>query len=192
MISSEGLGFDFYHTIGSEHVSRHLDKGLLQMKKGGIRTMTVPPDAQDKGMKSMLNGETAVVKVEMVAFGEAKPDGAAMLKNKIMKYGLSEAKAKYQKLQSDNPKGYVFREDKMNMLGYQLLGEGKTAAAIYVFKLNTKNYPQSWNACDSLADGYRAAGNYANAKHCYKMALEINPDFAAAKNKMDKLLGLFI
>ncbi len=187
MVSSEILGFDFYHTIGSDPNARHLDKCLLQMKKGGTMTMTLPPDAQDKVTKSMMDGENAVIKVEMVDFGEAKPDGAAMLQRKIEAHGLSTAKAKYQKLQSDNSKGYVFREDKMNMLGYQLLEKGMTDAAIWVFETNTKLYPKSWNACDSLADGYRAVGNYAKAKHCYKMALAINPDFQAAKNKLEKL-----
>ena len=187
LVSSDMLGFDFYHTVGSDPNARHFDKGLLNMKKGGITTMTFPAETQDKLTSAMMGGETAVIKVEMVDFGDAKPDGAAMLQRKIKAHGLSTAKAKYQKLQSDNSKGYVFREDKMNSLGYQLLEKGMTDAAIWVFKMNTKLYPKSWNACDSLADGYRAAGNYAKAKHCYKMALEINPEFTAAKNKLEKL-----
>ena len=187
LFSSDNLGFDFHQIIGSDPSARHLDKGLLQMKKGGIMTMTFPPDAQDKAMKAMFEGKEGVVKVEMVDFGEAKPDGATMLENTIREDGLDAAKAKYKKLQSSNPMGYVFREDKMNILGYTLLEDGMTDAALYVFELNTKNYPKSWNACDSLADGYRASGNHAKAKHCYEMALKINPEFQAAKNKLEKL-----
>ncbi|MEO1260836.1 MAG: hypothetical protein AAFZ15_18705 [Bacteroidota bacterium] len=187
IVSSDILGFDFYHTIGSDPNARHFDKGLLNMKKGGVAKIMMPASAQDANMQNMLGGKDAIVKVEMVNFGEAKPDGAAMLKRKIMAHGLSTAKAKYQKLQSDNSKGYVFREDKMNMLGYQLLGEGKTHEAIWVFELNTRNYPKSWNACDSLADAYHAAGNHPKAKHCYQMALKINPDFKAAKDKLAEL-----
>ncbi|MCB0519574.1 MAG: hypothetical protein H6577_24530 [Lewinellaceae bacterium] len=53
--------------------------------------------------------------------------------------------------------------------------------------MNQKNFPESWNAGDSLADAYRAAGDIAKTKHCYEMALKIKPDFQASK---DKLAGL--
>jgi predicted Zn-dependent protease len=43
------------------------------------------------------------------------------------------------------------------MMGYQLLNGKKTTEAISVFKLVTKNYPNSVNAYDSLADAYAAA-----------------------------------
>ncbi len=187
LFSTETLGFNFYHTLGSNPYDRFFDRGLKQMKKGGIMTMTLPPDIQDKNTRNMTGGETAVMKFELVDIGEVKPSGADLLENKIKEHGLMAAKEKYQKLQSNNPKGYVFREDSMNALGYKLMGDGNTEAALYIFELNQKNYPKSWNACDSLADGYRAAGNYAKAKHCYKMALKINPDFQASKDKLEKL-----
>ncbi len=157
------------------------------MKKGGVLRMTVPPIAQDKNTVGMTGGKTAVMEVEMVDVGAPPPNGARLLERKIKNHGLSAAKEKYKKLKASNPKGYVFREYDMNMLGYKLLGQGHTDAAIYVFELNQKNHPKSWNACDSLGDGYKATGNYAKAKHCYESALKINPDFIASKNNLEGL-----
>ena len=187
LLNTQTLGFDFYATLGDNPYDRYFEKGLMQMKKGGVMKMNVPAAAQDKQTLGATGGKTAVMKIELVDVGTPKPNGAKMLKKKIEKYGLSVAKEKYIKLQADNPKGYVFREGDMNNLGYELMADGNTQAAIYIFDLNQKNYPKSWNACDSLADGYKAAGNYAKAKHCYKMALQLNPEFTAAKDKLDKL-----
>lgn len=187
LISSDQLGFHFHNTVGANPYDRVFDKGVKQLKKGGIMNITLPPELQDDNTKGMTGGETAVWKVEVVDIGMPAPNGATMLKNVINEHGLATAKEKYKKLQSSNPDGYVFREADMNNLGYELMAAGKTDAAVYIFDLNQKNYPKSWNACDSLADGYRAAGNHAKAKECYKMALNINPDFKASKDKLDKM-----
>ncbi len=187
IFSSDDLGFAFHNTLGENYYDTFLDKHILQMKKGSIMKMKVPAEAQDEMIKSMTGEKTAFVSIELLDIAAPKPNGANMLKKKIKEHGLSVAMEKYNQLQVDNPKGYVFREGAMNTLGYELLQEGNTEAAIYVFELNTKLNPKSWNACDSLADGYRAAGNIAKAKHCYKMALEINPSFQAAKDKLSKL-----
>jgi dienelactone hydrolase len=45
----------------------------------------------------------------------------------------------------------------VNVLGYQRLQEGETAAAIELFELNVELYPDSANVYDSLADAYLAA-----------------------------------
>ena len=54
---------------------------------------------------------------------------------------------------------YYFREQEMNRLGYLFLERNLGEAAISVFKLNVKRFPDSWNAYDSLAEGYAANGN---------------------------------
>jgi hypothetical protein len=187
LFSTDVLGFHFYSTIGENYYDTFFDKHLQTIKKGGVTKLKVPAEAQDGFVKGLTGGETALINVEVFGIDSPKPNGAKLLKKKIEKHGLSYAKEKYNKLQVDNPKGYVFREGGMNNLGYELLQDGKTQSAIYIFELNTKLNPKSWNACDSLADGYRAAGNIAKAKHCYKMALEINPDFQAARDKLSKL-----
>ncbi len=181
LFSSDELGFLFHHIIGSDPYDQNLDAGLLQMKKGGIVTFLIPAEMNDNG-----NGPV-VWKVYLKKIGPRQPNGMELLAETIREEGLAEAIALYTELKSDNPIGYVFREGDMNNLGYQLMQEGLDREAVFVFMVNHKNFPKSWNACDSLADGYRNCGDFAQAKKHYQMALELNPEFQAAKNKLQDL-----
>lgn len=187
MASSHELGFEFYHIIGEDPYMHLFDKSVMKMKKGGLMEMTVPPDQQDAGLSNMFAGKPGTIKIELVDFGDPAPDGAALLKKKISDHGLDVAKAKFEKLQTDNPNGYVFREGPMNSLGYELLADDNVEAAIYILTMNTKLYPESWNVYDSLADAYMEDGNRDMARKNYQMAVKINPDFKSAK---DKLAGM--
>jgi tetratricopeptide (TPR) repeat protein len=44
----------------------------------------------------------------------------------------------------------------INILGYQLMGDGKIKEAIEVLKINELAYPRSANVYDSLGDAYMA------------------------------------
>ena len=68
------------------------------------------------------------------------------------------------------------REVDVNLLGYQLLGEGKTAEALEYFRKNTKEHPQSWNAWDSLAEGLQKSGDLKGARESYEKALAMAPE----------------
>ncbi|RME08652.1 MAG: tetratricopeptide repeat protein, partial [Bacteroidetes bacterium] len=174
--NSRELGFPFYSTI-DESPTDFFDKGMLQLKKGGVMEMTVPYDLLGDSDKEQANHQAVVVTIELVDFGAPARNGADLLHSTFNEQGLPAAKALYQKLQNDNPEGYAFREGWMNNLGYILMEEGNNDAAIYIFQTNQKNFPKSWNCYDSLADGHRAAGNISEAKKYYKKALQLNPDF---------------
>lgn len=90
--------------------------------------------------------------------------------------------AKYRELRRLKPDEYDFREPELNTLGYSLLGAGRTADAIEVFKLNVELFPQSANTYDSLGEGYAVAGNKELALVNYRKSLELNP---ANKNAED-------
>lgn len=187
LFASDVLGFHFHNTLGKNYYDTFFDQHLQKIKKGGITKLKIPAEAQDKMMKGITGGKTAYLNLEVLNIDMPKPSGTKLLRESIKEHGLDVAKEHYNKLQVENPNKYTFREGDMNFLGYELMRDGNNQAAIYIFELNTKLNPTSWNACDSLADGYRAAGNIAKAKHCYQMALKINPDFQAAKDKLSKL-----
>jgi tetratricopeptide (TPR) repeat protein len=67
-------------------------------------------------------------------------------------------------------------EADINFLGYQLLGEGKTAEALEFFRKNTKDHPQSWNVWDSLAEGLEKSGDKKGARENYQKALTMAPE----------------
>jgi len=70
----------------------------------------------------------------------------------------------------------IATEAEINNLGYQLLNAGKIDQAIEVFKKNTELHPDSWNAWDSLAEGYMNKGDKQQATEYYKKALGMAPE----------------
>jgi hypothetical protein len=81
---------------------------------------------------------------------------------------------------------YLFESD-INTLGYELLKEKDKTPAINIFKLNVEYFPNSWNAYDSLGDGYSADENYELAIINYKKSLKLNPNNQNAINQIEKL-----
>ena len=74
----------------------------------------------------------------------------------------------------------LLAEETLNQLGYDLLGSKRADAAIEVFLLNTRLYPASGNACDSLAETYLASGKKDLALQYYAKALEVQPGYPNA------------
>jgi hypothetical protein len=67
-------------------------------------------------------------------------------------------------------------ENQLNTYGYLLLGQKKLEEALAIFKLTVKKYPDSWNAHDSLAEGFENIGNKKEAIMNYKIALTNAPE----------------
>jgi Protein of unknown function (DUF2911)/Tetratricopeptide repeat len=85
----------------------------------------------------------------------------------------------------------IATEVEINNYGYQLLGEGKHDKAIEILAMNTKKYPTSANAWDSLGEAYATKGDKPNAIKNFKKALSLNPDEPVKVNseKFLKQLG---
>ncbi len=78
-------------------------------------------------------------------------------------------------------------EPDINFLGYEFLGEQKTALAITVFKFNTERFPESSNVWDSLGEAYMINGDKELAISNYKKSLELNPENENAKQMIAKM-----
>lgn len=77
-------------------------------------------------------------------------------------------------------------EQLINSYGYTALGNKKMEQAEYFFKMNVKNYPDSFNVYDSLGDYYVENGDEANAILNFKKALSIN-EYPETKQKLENL-----
>lgn len=85
-------------------------------------------------------------------------------------------------------KGLRFEDDGMlNMMGYDFLFDGNIEAAISVFTVNTKLYPDIANTYDSLAEAYLKSGNKKLALENYKKAFEMDPGNKNAENIIEEL-----
>ena len=78
-------------------------------------------------------------------------------------------------------------ERRINTIGYVLLQRKRLPDAIAVFRLNTRRFPRSWNAFDSLGEAYAAAGDRESAMASSRRSLELNPENANATAMLEKL-----
>lgn len=84
--------------------------------------------------------------------------------------------------------GYTINpsESFINTLGYSALYLNNIPLSEYFFKLNVSNYPNSFNAYDSLGDYYLAVDNIEQATNMYLKALSIN-DNMETRNKLKSI-----
>ncbi|HXE91328.1 MAG TPA: cytochrome P460 family protein [Terriglobales bacterium] len=118
--------------------------------------------------------------------GTVKPDAdfpptAGLMFNLISEQGWTKAEAQFLEHRRRHPEAAVFREDGLNGLGYRLLNARRNQDAIAVFSLATREFPQSANAFDSLADAYEQSGNREQALTAAQKSLAL----ALAARDMD-------
>ena len=78
-------------------------------------------------------------------------------------------------------------EAEVNGAGYRLVNAGKLPAALAVFRINSRAFPRSANAWDSLGEALLIAGNRDAGIAAYRKALEIDADFASSRQALERL-----
>ncbi len=108
---------------------------------------------------------------------ESYKSPSRMLVKSIRDQGVARALADYREWRKGRPTSEVVSESQMNQIGYFVLfGMTKPEEAIEVFKQNVADYPQSYNAYDSLGEAYMVIGNKELAIKNYERVLELNPN----------------
>lgn len=92
----------------------------------------------------------------------------------------------YKRLSKEFGKEMKPKDDMINGLGYQFMNREQYEKAEQFFKLNVKNYPESFNVYDSLGDLYVAIGNKEKAIASYKKSLSLDMN-ATSKDKLEAL-----
>jgi len=78
-------------------------------------------------------------------------------------------------------------EARVNAAGYRLMNGGQVEAALVVFELNTRLFPEAFNAWDSLGEACLRAGLAEQAVEHYRHSLELNADNANAREQLDRI-----
>ncbi|HEX6889355.1 MAG TPA: DJ-1/PfpI family protein [Chryseolinea sp.] len=116
----------------------------------------------------------------------APPDEETFVK--LIEEGkVEEATAVYDKTLRQFPGWILFDESNINMIGYHIMAKGNYDYAIKVFQLNTKAFPRSANAFDSLGEAYMNGGYKKEAITSFQKSLEMNPSNHNAKEMLAKL-----
>lgn len=89
--------------------------------------------------------------------------------------GQQTALKRYSELKRATSSPYTVDENTLIQLGYHFLLAGHTADALPIFKLEVQDYPNFWNAYDSLGEAYMRAGQNDLAIENYQKSVELNP-----------------
>ena len=127
----------------------------------------------DPAMRAILSAGTGPSFAERVQQSVLKGDSATALKI------IADAAA-------DPINRFRSPEVDVNALGYRLLTSDR-AAAIAVFRLNVRAFPQSANAWDSLGEALVTNGQHAEGIAAYRKALELSPGFPSAVEALRRL-----
>jgi glyoxylase-like metal-dependent hydrolase (beta-lactamase superfamily II) len=106
-------------------------------------------------------------------------------------FGSDAFTTKFAALRADllkNRDKYFYSEADLTGLGYFLLQQlKKVDDAIAMFELYVELFPQSWNAYDSLAEGYYEKGDKQKALKFYQKSLELNPANENGKKFVERI-----
>lgn len=78
-------------------------------------------------------------------------------------------------------------ESAVNRAGYRQLRAEANDAAVEIFLLNTRRFPDSANAWDSLAEAYMELGDRERAIQHYRRSLELDPNNDNARERLEAL-----
>ncbi len=101
--------------------------------------------------------------------------------------GVDEAIRQYRREKLEDPEKKPFNQRFLMDKGYAYLNAGKIAEAKKLFALNIEYYPDSWNACNNLAEAYERSGALDSASFFYTKSLQIRPDNNWATEKLSGL-----
>jgi tetratricopeptide (TPR) repeat protein len=75
-------------------------------------------------------------------------------------------------------------ESWLDLLGFKILNKKSPQAAIAVWELEAREFPNSWHAYDSLGLAYMILKDHDRSIANYKKALALNPNDANAKKAL--------
>ncbi|MCF8260606.1 MAG: serine hydrolase [Melioribacteraceae bacterium] len=93
----------------------------------------------------------------------------------------------FNEIKENASETYDISEGALNSLGYTFLQKGDTDAAIKIFEINIKEYPNSFNVYDSMGEAFMEAGDNERAIEYYNKSLELNPRNDNAVTMLGKL-----
>lgn len=99
----------------------------------------------------------------------------------------SAAMKAYSELKVANPQDGAVNEQRLNDLGYSLMGEDKFQQAQHILYVNMQLYPKSANVYDSYAEACLKLGDKKQALDYYKRAAAMDPKNANAARVVAEL-----
>ena len=112
-----------------------------------------------------------------------------ILRRMIEEEGISAAVERFRELRDEKRElpAHFCSGDRLNRLGYDLMGAKKLIEAVEVFKLYVETFPEDWNAHDSLGEAYMNRGMTDLAIQSYETSVKLNPGNTNGKEMLRRL-----
>lgn len=120
---------------------------------------------------------------------EMKEPISIALRQELSEKGVVEAIKKYRFLREFEEGQYDFSSYVLNVIGHELLWQGRTNDAVEWFKLGVMEHPEWSYAHGSLGEAHQANGQLGLARESYRKALELKPDNRFAAERLKQLGG---
>ncbi|MBP3985512.1 serine hydrolase [Pseudoxanthomonas helianthi] len=117
-----------------------------------------------------------------------KPPALAAFENALQAGNYQDVTRIATEVRRQHPELHL-TEQYINLWGYRLLREDKPKQALGLFRYNAEQWPQSWNAFDSLAEAYEKLGDKPQAIANYRKSLELDPTNQNGAYHLKKLLA---
>jgi CubicO group peptidase (beta-lactamase class C family) len=112
-----------------------------------------------------------------------------LIKMAITRGTVTDGVRVYREVKKNHPAlGSPFNEESITRLGYQLMEQENIEAAIEIFKINIREFPDSWNGYDSLGEAYLLKGEEQLAIKNYQQSIRLNPNNENGKKMLEKIL----
>jgi len=160
----------------------------------GFQALLVMNSETGQGIAAMANSDNGVLVADEFLRSVAKEYGwkGERKRGTYEEFSLIEklrgadgVLKKYDALKSSSEKRP--EEWVLNAMGYDALSSGKTDDAVRMFERNVKEYPESSNVYDSLAEAYAKAGKKELAIENYEKSLSLDANNQHAKDELKRL-----
>lgn len=180
----------FFYEPGKGQVIKGAEEALRLMRVGDRHLLILPPELAygQRGAGEVIPpNATLIFDYKVVSVGELKLSLRDTLMAEIDRSGVEAALLRYATLKTTAANDYAFRESALNALGYALLGKGRTVEAVAILNQNMKDYPNAWNAHDSLGEALMEAGELEGALKRYERSVALNPENEQGLKNIAKL-----
>ncbi len=181
-VGEEGMPLAEFDFPSDEKTTKQIAREMLKMVReiNTAHLANLPERAQP----------TLVVECATCHRGQARPIMIEeLLQQVIADHGIDSAKVHYRALRADYYGSYTydFSEGSLNRLAESFFDRGEFAQTIEVLRLNEEFFPESSGLQYMLGEAFAANGDRQMAITQMERALELNPNFGRAKQRLEQL-----
>lgn len=107
-----------------------------------------------------------------------------------LEYGIDSSLTAYRKITSDTTSNFNKRLEEQITFGYDLINIQRYPAAIQLFRMLTREFPNAADVFIGLGDAYLKDGNKGLATKNFRLALRLQPLNSYAAEMLKKLSGI--